>query len=183
MSINENTIIDFIYPAIITVKGCNEILIYSITDDIYYYMVLNAPILFKSSTVSNCNIFELRLYLDMGEYLIYSILSFSVGSASYFSMSYYKRYLEKSIFPKEMLLWGFDPISTNFIKKEELAFTLQFSGTIVTIGLLTHGLFQQIDSDYERGELIQIADDSFYSWKKGNKAISCRPIPISFADR
>ena len=123
------------------------------------------------------------VFLDMGEYLIFSVLSFSVGSNSLFTQTYYKRYLEKSVFPKSKLIWGFDPISTKFLTNVEVAITLQFSGTIVSISLLSYAWYQQTDSDFGPGELIHVSNDWFYTWRKSSKLIMSKPIPINFADR
>lgn len=181
--IQENTIVEFIYPAIIIVKGWLELIVYNITENLYYYMELNAPILMQSATINDNNSLEMSLFYDMGEYLIFSILSFAVGAQSVFNHKYYKRYLEKAVFPKEKLLWGFDPVSTKFLTKTEQAIALQFSGTITSIGLLTHEWVQQTDCDFEHGELIHVYDDCFYTWKKSSKIIVSKPLPINFADR
>ena len=59
--IKENTIVDFIYPAIIVVKGWSEVIIYNITENIYYYLTLNAPVLMQSSSVDENNLLEIKL--------------------------------------------------------------------------------------------------------------------------
>lgn len=58
-TIKETTIMKFHYPAVMMIKGCNEILIYSITENLYYYIKLNSPILFESSTI--CSVYGLEL--------------------------------------------------------------------------------------------------------------------------
>ena len=181
--IKENTIVEFIYPAIIIVKGWMELIIYNITENLYYYTELNAPIMMQSSTINDNNSLEMNLFYDFGEYLIYSVLSFSVGSNSIFNHTYYKKYIEKSLFPKEKLLCGFNPINTKFLTKTEEAITLQFSRTIMSISLKTYEWVQQLDSEFEHGELIHVSNDCFYTWKKSSKMIICKPLPINFADR
>ena len=181
--IKENTIVDFIYPAVIVVKGWSEVIIYNITENIYYYLTLNAPVLMQSSSVDKNNTLEIKLFLDMGDYLIFSIISFPFGSNSSFSQSYFKRYLQKSVFPNEKLLNGFDPINTKFLTKDEEAITLHFSKTIVSISLLTYDLFQLTESDLECDELIHVSNDCFYTWKRSSNTILANPLPVNFSDR
>lgn len=48
--VKEITSVKFYYPNIILVKGGKEILIYNITEDLYYYILLGAPYVMDSST-------------------------------------------------------------------------------------------------------------------------------------
>lgn len=157
--------IKFVYPAVLLVKGCNEVLIYSITEDMYYYHKLNSPIILETSTVYSPYAPEVKGYIDLGPYIAYTAITYNIGSSPYISASTYKRYIEKENLPKQKLLCGFDMIKTLFISKEEDAFMLQFTNAIVCSGSCTNGLFQVVESDYEKGELMQITCDGYYSWK------------------
>jgi hypothetical protein len=167
---------------VIIIKGCNEILLYNITENLYYYVKLNAPLLFETSTTLSSYSPEIKGFMDLGDYLCPIQLSFSVGSNAYFSGTFYKKFLEKSDFPDQKLLAGFDQIKTKFASKEEEAFTLQFSGSLLSIGTLTDGLVQLTESDYEKGEVIQIPYDSFIVWKKNTKSVIFKMQPINFGD-
>lgn len=118
----------------------------------------------------------------MGDYLAYATYSFSIGSSPYFSSTVYTRYLEKSIFPDEKLLAGFEQMKIKFTSKEEEGFTLQFSKTLLSVGTLTYGLYQVCESEYEKGEIIQITYDSFFVWKRGTKSLVFKMQPINFND-
>lgn len=164
-TINETRIMKFHYPAVMMVKGCNEIIIYSITEDMYYYIKLNSPILFESSGCISVYGLELRWYLDMGDYLAYAHFGFTVGLYSYVNCTFYTRYLEKSIFPDEKLLVGFERVITKFKSKEEEAYTLQFSNSLLSIGTSTNGLHQIWDFEYQLGEIILASCEYFIFWK------------------
>lgn len=73
-------------------------------------------------------------------------------------------------------------MKTKFTSKEEEAFTLQFKNTLLSIGTNTYGLYQASDSEFEKGEVIQITYDSFFIWKKGTKSLVFKMQPINFND-
>ena len=181
-TIKETTMVKFAYPAVMIVKGCNDVLLYSITEDLYYYFKLNSPVLFESSTIINSGGIDLKCYYDLGDYLIYGSFTFSVGSSCYFSGSFYKKFLEKSQFPDQKLLAGYELTKVKFANKEEDSFVLLFSESIISFGSCTHGLVQVVESDNLAEEVIHISYDGFYFWKKGQKSIVYKAQPINFVD-
>jgi len=180
--LKETTLVKFFFPVVLIIKGCNEILIYSITEDLYYYVKLSSPLLFESRTVTSYYSPEIKGFLDLGDYLAFFSFSFTVGANPYFSSTFYTRYLKKSDFPDQELLTGFEQMSTKFISKDEDALTLQFSKSLLSVGTNTVGLVQITESEYSLGEVIQISADSFFVWKKGSKALIFKMQPINFAD-
>lgn len=181
--LKETTYVKFSYPSIFILKGCTEILVYSVTENLYYYMNLPAPVLKMCSTVMSSSDINVKVFYDHGEYLIYSNWYFTFGSSPYIYQTLYKRYLEKSSFPKSKLLKIFEIVKCKFISKEEDAFVLQFADSIMCLGSCTYNLIQITDSDYEAGEVIHGTYEGFYLWKKGGKAITYKPTPVNFADR
>jgi hypothetical protein len=143
--IKETNLVKFFYPVITIVKGSNEILLYSITEKLYYYIKLNSPLIFDSSTLSNAYGPELKGFFDLGDYLFYATFSFTVGSNPYFSSTYFKMFLPKAEFPDDKLLGGFEYTKIKFLSKEEDAYTLQFSNSLMCFGVLTNGLTQIFD--------------------------------------
>ena len=119
--IKETTLVKFHYPNVMIVKGCNEILLYSITEDLYYYTRLNSPILFEISTIYNPYGVQLKCLIDLGDYLSYADFTMTTGTSSYYSFTFHTRYMEKSTFPQQRLLAGFEPMSTKFKAKDEAA--------------------------------------------------------------
>jgi hypothetical protein len=149
---------------------------------LYYYIKLNSPVLFESSTTCNSTGIELKCYIDLGDYITYASLTFSVGANGYMSGSFFRKYCEKSQFPDQKLLAGYEMNKVKFANKEEDSFILLFSESIVSFGSCTIGLVQVVESDYEATEVINISYDGFYFWKKGQKSIVYKAQPINFVD-
>ena len=61
-TVSESTSVNFDYPAVTVIKGCNEILTFNIAENKYYYTKLGAPIVFKSSIVSSTYDIRLRFF-------------------------------------------------------------------------------------------------------------------------
>ena len=175
--------VKFLYPTVMIVKGCNEILMYSITEDLYYYIKLNSPILFESSTICSVYGLELKWFLDLGDYLANAMFSLTTGANSYISVSITTKYFEKSEFPDGELLAGFEQMKVKFNSKEEDAFILQFSDWLMWFGSLTNGLLETYNLKYKKGELMQISYDGFFTWKKGEKNIVYIGQPLNFNDQ
>lgn len=146
-------------------KGCNEIIAYNITEELYYYLKLNSPILIHSSSCSSTYCAELRFYLDLGDYITNAYLNINVGTNSYFTLNVNSFYLQKSQFPDEKLLAGYDQVKVKYVNKEEDSFVLLFSNSIVSFGTQTEGLIHVAESDYTTDEVIHITVDGFYFWK------------------
>lgn len=174
--------VEFTYPIIAIIKGCNEVIIYSLTEDLFYYLKLNAPVIMASS--STCSKYSPRLdfFIDLGHYITYSKLNLTLGASPYITQDMNVRYLDKALFPPQKLLAGFDYVKVKFLAKEEDAFTLQFENTIINFGAMTYGLTQTIESNYKLGEIISAQYDSFYVWKKHEKSIKYFPTPANLAD-
>lgn len=59
----------FSYPLVLIVKGGTEMFFYNISENLYYYINLPAPILLESSTVStNNSSLGFTCLTDMGDY-------------------------------------------------------------------------------------------------------------------
>ena len=171
------------YSSVLIIKGGCEFLLYNISENLYYYLKLPAPILMKLMSIPlNTYGFELIYLMDMGDYLILFnfALPYSIGGS--FTWNLHKRYLEKSNFPKEKLLGYFAPMQAKFLSKEENAFMLQFEKNIVWYSQQTYGLIERSDSDYLFGEIIGL-NDGLWFWKKGGKSVSFKQTPFNFVDR
>lgn len=155
---------------------------YNIPENMYYYIKLWSPIRFAVSTVSSYYNLALRCYIDLGDYYCYSDMSFTLGTNSYITMTYFKRYLEKSQFPEHILLAGFEQIKVKFAAKEEDSYVLQFDRSIFSVSTLTYGLNQLADSVFKLGEILHISYDGVHTWKKGSKSLIFKPPPVNFAD-
>lgn len=144
----------------IVVKGCNELLIYNAAEDLYYYMKLEAPILFETSTcVYNYNPY-LYCYMDSGDYLYYASFSISVGVNSSINASFSKIFLEKSHFPDQKLLTGYDTMRVKYANLEEDSYMLLFSESLVAFGQNTPGLMQVSEEDYQVGIGIDLLNSN-----------------------
>jgi hypothetical protein len=180
--IKEISLIKFFYPVIIIVKGWNEILIYSIAERLYYYVKVNSPVIFESSSLSISYGPELKAFLDLGDYLLFASFSFTVGSKPCFSCTLHKTFLPKFEFPDGKLLDGFERLTIKFLNKNEDAYILQFSNSLMCYAILTYGLTQVFEWEYKKGEIIQIAYQSFYFWNKGGKSVSIKAVPVNLND-
>ena len=181
--VREITMVKFNYPVVTMVKGCNEILLYSITDDLCYYLRLYSPFAFEWSSVTSSYSVELKGLVDLGDYFTFVSMSFTTGSNPYFNGTYYKRYIEKENLPNDKLLTWFDICQTKFLSKEEDAFILHFVHWIYAIGTNTYELYQVVESDYKLGEIIHIQYTGILTWNKGGKSIAFRQNPVNFNDR
>ena len=94
-----------------------------------------------------------------------------------------KRYLEKKDFPNEKILTFFSPLNVKFLSNEENAYVIQFEKSILTYGMLSYGLVEKSDSDYEKGEIMNLEGDYLFFWKKQGKSVSVKLSPINFTDR
>jgi hypothetical protein len=180
--VEETTFMKFNYPTILLCKGGKEIILFDVTENLYYYVRLNIPIVFNSSSYYTQYGNDYRFFVDLGDYLAYTTYSFGIGANPYMSGTIYKKYLEKSTFPDSPLIAGFEAMQVNFKMKDEEAYTLQFENSIYNLGALTHSLIQITESDLVKGELIQISYEGFMIWKKGSKTITYKTKPINFAD-
>jgi hypothetical protein len=158
------------------------VILYDVSEELYYYMRLGAPIALESSTMSTAYSAELKVFQDYGDYLGFSTFSFTVGTDAYFSSTYYLKYLEKSSFPDSPLLAGFEITKTKFVSNEEDAYTLQFGNTIQAIGCLTYGLTQISESTFKKGEILHINYESFFTWRKNGKKVMRKTSPVNFSD-
>lgn len=95
---------------------------------------------------------------------------------------FFKKYLEKSYFPKSQLLTGFEAITTKFKSKDEDAYTLQFKNSILSVGILTYGLTSIVETNFKIGELIGIIYEGFFTWKKNKKTLVFLQKPCNFSD-
>ena len=164
-SVKETLFVHFHYPVVFLVKGGNEILMYSIPENMYYYTKLYSPIVFRSSLAIAEYDIRLRVFIDLGDYLAFAEYSFYLGSTAN-SGTVNKRYIEKSTFPNSQLLAGFDMMQIKFKSKDEDAFTLQFKNAVLSVGILTYGLISVSEMSLKRGELLCIAYEGFFTWKK-----------------
>lgn len=156
---------------------------YNVVEKLYYYHKLGAPIFSKCSTAFTAYGFEIRAVLNFGEYLAYWNLTLSSGESPQLTVRISKRYLEKRNFPKQAILSLYDQMKVKFPSKEEDAFIIHFSNSIMWYGWYQYDLYQVIECDYQKEELMSISYDSFYYWKKGEKAIYALPTPLAFSDR
>lgn len=78
-NVNETSFIHFNYPVVILVKGGNEILTYSIQENMYYYTKLYAPILFRTSMSGVDYDILLKVFIDLGDYICFTEFMFSLG--------------------------------------------------------------------------------------------------------
>jgi hypothetical protein len=78
--VEETTFMRFNYPTILLCKGGKEIILFDVTENLYYYLKLNAPIVFTSSTNYNEYGTDYRFFIDLGDYLIYSSYSITLGA-------------------------------------------------------------------------------------------------------
>jgi hypothetical protein len=180
--VKEISKINFFYPVITIVKGCNEIILYDVSEELYYYMKLGAPIALESSTLTTSYSAELKVFQDYGDYLGFSTYSFTLGTGAYFSSTYYMKYLEKSTFPDSPLLAAFEAMKTKFVSNDEDAYILQFGNAIQAIGVLTYGLTQVSESTFKKGEVLHINYESFFTWRKNGKKVMRKTSPTNFSD-
>jgi hypothetical protein len=122
--------IKFNFPKVYIIKGTNELLAYNISQDRYYYMKLNTPLLLEASTISSANEMLNRGFLDFGDYLTPIQISIYSSNNSASSWNISKKRLYKSDFPDQKLIAIFDTMQVKFAKKDEEAFVFQFSESI-----------------------------------------------------
>jgi hypothetical protein len=122
--------IKFNFPKIFIIKGTNELLTYNISQDRYYYMKLNAPLLLEASTITTDTDIVNKGFLDFGNYLIPTQISISTAIGATSSWNIFKKKLYKSDFPDQKLIAIFDTMQLKFAKKDEDAFIFQFSESI-----------------------------------------------------
>lgn len=90
-SVWETTFLSFAYPNVMIVKGGSEVLVYSISENIYYYLILYAPLAMQSSTIQNPYFPEIKGLMDFGEYYIFAKMLFCPDDKPTFKADYYKR--------------------------------------------------------------------------------------------
>ena len=182
-NIKGSTMVRFSYPLVLTVKGGTEIFVYNISENLYYYLSLPAPILIESSTSwTSRDSLNFWCLSDLGDYLVQWDWSFNYRYSSIYVMIN-KRYLEKKDFPNEKILTFFSPLNVKFLSNEENAYVIQFEKSILTYGMLSYGLVEKSDSDYEKGEIMNLEGDYLFFWKKQGKSVSVKLSPINFTDR
>jgi hypothetical protein len=119
----------FNYPAIIMIKGCNEILWYCITENQYYYIRLNFPIVMASSTWYASYSPEIKFLADLGPFYTFCHITFTLSQSSSFGLTMYNRFAEKDQLPDSKLLAVYDPctpVRFNGKDKDEQAMTMIF---------------------------------------------------------
>lgn len=157
--------IKFSFPKIYIIKGTNELIAYHISQERYYYLKMDAPLLLEAQvTISNQEMVH-KGFFDYGDYLIpiqiYMYPTFW-GTSSW---NVYKKKLYKSDFPDQKLIAIFDNMLVKYTSKEEDSIVFQFSESIYACGTITKGLSVVVDSDYENGEMIQVIYEGLYFWK------------------
>lgn len=181
-TIKETSLVKFFYPIVLVVKGCNEIFLYNASEDLYYYMKSNSPILFESSTHVFMYSPALYCYIDSGDHIHHASFSFNVGINASITACYSKIYLEKSHFPDQKLLAGYDLQKVKYATLEEDSYLLLFSESIVSFGSATQGLMQVVEEDYLAEEVINIQNYGLIFWTKGQKSIEYKEYPINLVD-
>ena len=179
----ETTLMKFNYPDVLMVKGGRELFLYNVNENLWYYTFLPSPILLESTTLHyEKSYIELYCLMDMGDYLIRWNFNFYTSSQNYIEQSIYKRYLEKSNFPKSKMLTYFDNWRVKFVE-EESAIVIQFENCITSYGLSSYNLVEKSESYSALGEIIHIEGDGLYYWKKGGQSLTYKPFPLNFTDR
>ena len=80
------------YSSVLIIKGGCEFLLYNISENLYYYLKLPAPILMESMSISqNTYGFELICLMDMGDYLISSNFALPYSTGDSFTWNLHKR--------------------------------------------------------------------------------------------
>ena len=99
--IKETTLVKFIYPSVLIIKGSCRSLLYSVSENLYYYLKLPTPILIESMSITqNSYGFELIYLMDMGDYLILFNFALPYSAGDTFTWNLHKRYQENLTFQR-----------------------------------------------------------------------------------
>lgn len=107
-TITEITDYRFHYPYMGLIKGGKEIFTYDFTKSLYGYCRLSCPVAAVSITENVKSSISFRVLLDVGPYFVFSVLE--TKDLFDMTMTYSKRFIEKSFLLPEKILTFYDPI-------------------------------------------------------------------------
>lgn len=119
----------------------------------------------------------------MGPYLIFGVLE--ATGVQNLTLMYSKRFIEKSMIPKEKIITFYDPIPCKWddIEENQPGLVIQSLNHLTSINLLKYNKIVKEPSKYKIEDIRHLNGVGFIIAKRGSKNIFHIPVPVKIDDR